>query len=381
MLLFIIFLDSSHQRCIFLCQATWTGYDLTRKGRSVLEYGPIVLPVPASVREFENKQKAALQDSLSILEKAGVNLDQIPKAELEEGGGEVLKALKTWYNYLDYLQRQQKSDRVDQLDDLKLRLEAWRSDMAVKFRMSPVDVMPEHLLVKVAYAAASLKTGNLEKEALLAVGVRSGGINDLESTITTWLDETRQSEPPSQNVTNSSKMIIQDGIFKPAQPWEHFSYKPHKKTGLAFWESSYNRFMNGEHPQAIAMSPVNGRPIQITTVVSHIFDGLLSGRKVDLKRLSIVATFPTKEEWEMLKKLEHETQMDVTGDPQSSGKDSGPFRMTDFLSPIMGDSFASKDYGDRTEEEKSLFFKWCELLKCYMTLRRIGYTPSFDDTD
>ena len=133
-----------------------------------------MLPVPAFLRELEEKQRQALQNSLDDLKKAGVNIDQIPKEEIEEGDGEVLKALQTWYNYLDLLRRNEKNDRVDELDDLRLRIEGWRSDMAVKFRISPADVMPEHLLVKVAYAAASLRKGKLEKESLLAAGVRSG---------------------------------------------------------------------------------------------------------------------------------------------------------------------------------------------------------------
>ncbi len=133
-----------------------------------------MLPVPASLRELEEKQRQALQSSLDDLKKAGVDIDQIPKEEIEEGEGEVLKALQTWHNYLDLQQRNERHERVDELDDLRLRIEGWRSDMAVKFRMSPADVMPEHLLLKVAYAAASLKKGKLEKDSLLAVGVRSG---------------------------------------------------------------------------------------------------------------------------------------------------------------------------------------------------------------
>lgn len=339
----------------------------------MLETGSIVLPVPASIRELEEKQRIELQESLDKLEKAGVNLDQIPKKELEEGDGEVLKALRTWHNYIDSLERLQKSERVAELEDLRLRLEAWRSDMAVKFRMSPADVMPEHLLVKVAYAAASLKSGKLEKEALLAVGIRSGGIDDLESIIACWLDETLETKSSHEVGNSSCKMILLDAIFKPLQPWEHFVYKPVKKTGLACWESSYKRFMSGEHPQTIAMSPANGRPITVATVIFHILDGMVSGRPVDFKRLSNFVSFPDKEQWEIMKGIEVDTNMDVT--------DGGSFKMTDFLVPVMGNMFAAKEYSERTEEENALFSKWCQLLKCYMAMRRIGYIPIFENND
>jgi hypothetical protein len=357
------------------------------KGWSALDSGTIVLPVPASVREWEEKQKTALQESLKNLQDAGVNIGQIPKQELEDGEGEVLTALKTWHNYLDSCHRQQRSERVDELEDLRLRLDAWRSDMAVRFRMSPADVMPEHLMLKVAYAAASLKTGTLEREALLQVGVRSGGIDDLELTVTSWLEETRKNNNSSlnrygstdPNVATSCQMILLEENFKPSKSWDFFVYKPNKKSGLAAWESSYNRFMAGEHIQTIAMSPVNGRPIQVSTVVSHIFDGLVSGREVNLRRLNAVATFPNKAEWERLEEMEKESGIDVTANPDVSGKDGGPFRMTDFLTPVMGPDFASKEFSDRTEEEKTIFNKWCSLLKCYISFRRSGYKPCFEE--
>ena len=77
--------------------------------------------------------------------------------------------------------------------------------------------MAEHLLIKVTYTVVSLRTGKLEREVLLPIGARSGGIDDLEGKISSsWLDK----------------------------------------------------------------------------------NGLVSGRPVDLKRLSTLMTFPNKEEWE-----------------------------------------------------------------------------------
>ena len=363
----------------FYQKVSWSGYDLTSRGWEALDSGPIVIPVPASVREVEEKQEKQLQETLRKLKKKGVDLDQIPKSELEEGDGEVLKSLQTWHNYRDTLQKNQKFERVDQLDDLRQRLEGWRSDMAVKFRMAPASIMQEHLLLKVSYTAASLRRGRIEREALLAVGVRSGGIDALQSLISDWLDETLE---PDNNYSNQSdggnKMIIPDEIFQPPKAWEHFEYKPNKKTGLASWESSYNRFTEGEHPQAISMSPVNGRPIQVATVIGHIFDGLLSGLPVNLKRISTLMTFPNEMEWNLLVSTEDASGMDVVGNPRVSGKDGGSFKMLDFLTPVLGEDFASKQYDERTKEEKELYSKWCQHLKCYMTFRRIGHVPSFE---
>ena len=107
--------------------------------------GPIVLPVPSSIREYEKEHKEKIEKSLQDLKEAGADIDQIPKHELEEGDGTVFKALRTWYNYIDSLQRNERTERIDQLEDLRLRIDAWRMDVAEKNRIAPADAMPDHL--------------------------------------------------------------------------------------------------------------------------------------------------------------------------------------------------------------------------------------------
>jgi hypothetical protein len=238
-------------------------------------------------------------------------------------------------------------------------------------------------LLSIAYAAASIKGGKMEKESLLSSGVRARGIDDLVKTINEWIDETKPSNTSTSNTSsspvlnNSAMMILPDAPFQPQKAWYFFSYKPNKKTGLAAWESSYNRFCQGEHPQAIAISPINGRPIQISTVIGHIMDGLLAGRPANLKQLSSILPPPNKSEWEQLLQLEVETGIDVTGDPKTSGKHGEAVRITDFLEPLMGQEFATKDFKERSPEEKIQFEKWCMHFKWFCTLRRIGFNPSF----
>ena len=125
--------------------SSWSGYKLSQAGSRVLESGPIVLPVPAAIREYEKEQKEKIQKSLEDLKKAGANVDEIPKQELEEGDGKVLKAVRTWYNYLDLLERNGRTSRIDDLEDLRLRIDSWRMDVASKYRMAPSDAMPDHL--------------------------------------------------------------------------------------------------------------------------------------------------------------------------------------------------------------------------------------------
>lgn len=275
-------------------------YDLTSKGKSAAASGSIILPVPPSVREQERLEEEAKQKTLSELKDKGVDLDQIPQEELETGDGEAIAALKRWYSYIDSMAARGRTDVVNRLDDMKARIEGWRMDCAERFRMAPASVLEEHLLVKIAYATATLRAGSrMDKEALIAAGVRSNGIDELTAVLGEWADEAME-ESGNGAEDDDSPMVFKPGQTQPASPWAYSVYKPAKKTGKASWESSYDRFVGGEHPQTIAMNPANGRPIQVATVVGHVLEGLVQGRAVDLQRLSQADTPPTKSQWEEL---------------------------------------------------------------------------------
>jgi hypothetical protein len=44
----------------------------------------------------------------------------------------------------------------------------------------------------------------------------------------------------------------------------------------------------------------------------------------------------------------------------------------------MGDEFIDTEYMERKEEDKAKFARWCEVLNWYISLKRAGFTPSFD---
>jgi hypothetical protein len=291
-------------------------YDLTPKGCKVLTDGPIVIPVPPSVREQEKLEKEMKQKTLAELKNKGVDLQNIPRAELESGDGEAIAAYKRWFSYINSLEARGRSDILDQLDDMKNRIESWRMDMAVRYRISPASVMEEHLLFTIAYATASIRAGGsrIDKEAIRAAGVRSNGIDELVSVLNEWA--ARAQGVLNQNVGNADcvHMLLKRGeTFQPSNSWRFALFKPNKKTGKAAWEVSYNRFVGGEHPQTIAMTQAGGKPIQVATVVGHILDALTYGRAVDLHRLSASESPPSKREWEELVRCSVETGIDVTG--------------------------------------------------------------------
>lgn len=144
-------------------------------------------------------------------------------------------------------------------------------------------------------------------------------------------------------------------------------------------ESSYERFLKGESAQAIAMSPANGRPIQVLTVIGHIQDAFILGRPVDLHRLASFTQLPSKSEWVQLEQAEESTGMNAAGDPSSSGVGDGQFALTDFLRPIMGDDFINAPREERLEQDKARFGQWCNFLKWYLFLKRTGIEPSFGE--
>ena len=136
--------------------------------------------------------------------------------------------------------------------------------------------------------------------------------------------------------------------------------------------------MEGQDPPAIALSPANGRPIQVATVCNHIMQALLYGKGVDLYRLAKFLPPPTCCEWEQLEAAEIATGIDVSGNPISCGVGGGKLTKTDLLRPIMGDTFADTPYNDRSDDDKVKFGEWCNKAEWFMTLRRMGHEVSFD---
>ena len=361
---------------------SWTVYHLTAKGSMALANPnmPILLPVPQSIRDEERKAEEKRQKTLELLEKNGIRREQLPQEEVESGEGEVIASISKWLKYLGRC-KERSEDEALQLEVLFSSIEDWRSSVARKYETSPASVLAEHLLYSIAYTVATLPKGVVVDMATLeSAGVRSRDTDKLVATLKDWSVAHRPADEVTLSSTTSSKMILPDR-FCPSEPWSFAVYKPAKKTGLATWESSYNRFMAGESPTAIAMSPASGRPIQAATVVGHILDGMLHGREVDLKRLAEFTQFPTKAEWEALEKAGIETEWDVSGDPEATNSRGLKFTMTEYLRPIMGDKFTDTPFAERDEEEKKTFGRWCQSLKCYVNLKRVGLVPRFDDAN
>ena len=368
---------------------SWTVYTLTNRGIAALDKKnganeTIMLPVPDSIREAERVAEAKRQRILEQLEANGIERTTLPVKELETGDGEVIRSFTKWHNYLDSKRKNgNDKDRVTALEELFSTIQNWRSAAAIRFRLAPATVLPEHLVASFAYTTATLQAGmKVDKSDLVAAGARTQDLETLVNALAQWVDR----HQPSSSTTGANSdndgdqtMIVPDTSSMATTKWRFAVYKPAKKTGLATWETSYNRFCNGESPQTIAMSPGGNRsPIQASTVVGHLQDALIQGRSLDLKRLTSTASpLPSKNQWEKLEQAEMTTSMDVCGDPTTSGPGGSKFTMTELLRPIMGDAFVDNPKEERTELDKTKFSTWISLLKWYMCLKRAGIIPTF----
>jgi len=122
-----------------------------------------------------------LKKTLIKLEKEGLDVSQIPEKEIKNGEGEAIQSFSRWNNYMEFLQTTNYLKKLEQIKALRSEIENWRSKTAVQFRTAPFNVMPEHLLLKVAYVAAFMSQGTLEKKNLINAGVHSSGIESLLS--------------------------------------------------------------------------------------------------------------------------------------------------------------------------------------------------------
>jgi RecQ family ATP-dependent DNA helicase len=369
--------ESSKSATVGGFQRSWTVYKLTQQGQTACrDNSAITLPVPESVRELERKEEVKRKLVLAKLEENGIKIDRLPQEEVEKGDGEVIRAYSKWHSYLESMQRSGQLDRIPQLEALVSVIENWRSETAIKYRMAPGTVLPEHTLVSIAYTTATMSPGmKIDSPSLVAAGVRTRELEGLTNSLGQWVDEVQPANAAGSTGQSDARMIL--APINPGGGWKHAAYKPVKKTGLASWESSYNRFAEGESPPTIAMSPANGKPIQVATVVAHVLEAVAHGRAVDLERLANFLPPPSKVEWEQLRKTETSTHMDVTEDPNASGANGEKFTMTEFLRPIMGDEFIDTPFTERSPADKDKFGHWCNRLKWYMALRRVGYEPSF----
>ena len=178
--------------------------------------------------DAEKAAKKRAEEAIAIaeLKNAGVNMDQVPAEEVEEGGGEVMTVLSMWVRTLQRLRTSESSsqaslERAAHLETVLKEVQRWRDEKAKQLRISPAAVLPDFLAMKIIHARAT------DTEALTAAGVRILSVDELAALMLSHF-------PPASAVSNSGddgqgpsegKLILPEGQFAAKNPWMHAVYK------------------------------------------------------------------------------------------------------------------------------------------------------------
>ena len=166
-------------------------------------------------------------------------------------------------------------------------------------------------------------------------------------------------------------MVLPEGEFTAKKAWTHAVYKVAKNGKLPVWETSYNRFKNGEHPQAIAVDQELGKPLQSNTIVGHILEALLHARPVDLRRLvqTSGALLPTELEWQRLEEAVLGLGLDVERTAMVSSKDI----------MLAASGRIDKPPDTKTADDRAVEALWYDRVRWFLSLKRAGVPVRFRD--
>jgi len=153
--------------------------------------------------------------------------------------------------------------------------------------------------------------------------------------------------------------------------WEKAIYKTGKGGVLPMWEQYYRRWSSGEHIQAVAMNPPNGKEVKTSTVQGHIITALTFGMPVDLGLLvqQMESHPPNQEEWK---------QIEEAAAVRRVNPDDTDFKAKEVLCGVLGPENVNVDPSQKSEAQKSQEEKWYALVRWWVALRRVRFEPRFD---
>lgn len=355
-------------------------YEITALGESSRQGKcEMRLPVPIAIRQHEEEERLKVEARAAEIEKAGFDVKCIPKKHLEDENDPLL-----WYiRKMQYLRNSGKEHLIKQADnheELRKRVIAWRDAAAQRLRMAPADVVAEHVAASIAYSKPTTV------DALRAAGVRIVGAEELATLVATAKQElfpagneelagaTGAGEAEAGGTKRAAAMKLPTGLWAPKK-WSGAVYKPGKGGAKPPWEVSYDRFMNGEGIQAIAIQQAKGKPIQATTVASHLLTAIQQGRPVDLRRMATEcgtdSPLPDEAAWNKMEQAVAESG----SDPQSPD-----FKAKDLLRGILGEA-VDKEFGTKSDVEKSQESAWYGRIRWFEALKRGGFVPSFGEEE
>ena len=354
---------SSHAR-----SRAYDVYELAPKGSEALRSGgPIVLPVPAAVRRIEQAEAEKAAQQREELEQAGVQLSAIPKKELDQGDGPILKAELNWLRRL----KSSSPEKRAKLEALLSNIFEWRAAEAEQLQMAPATILPDYRAKQIAYSEIQTTEG------LQSLGLRSSSVTTLAATTSRALQELglgNESAAISAADAAAPVLILPEGVFKPAAPWQFASN--HSGNTKKPWLISYERWAEqGQHLETIALNQFDakGTPknaVKQATIIGHLLTAFGEhGKQMDLRRLQHEAALQfTQAEWEKLDEAALVAQQDPVRSATFAKKE-----IVEALEPEV----AAKDFKERSETEQATLTRWYSLLSFWTSLKRAGCPVMF----
>lgn len=366
-------------------QRTFEVYAITAKGKEwCMSQSEIRLPVPQALRQHEEEERRKAEKRIQELESQGVDTKKIPKAELDSGEGETVKALLAWTRRLTLWKEQGKTNLVQAMEELLKRILAWRDGVAQKLRIAPTAALSEPLTRNIAYSMPT------SVEALRAAGVRIAGVEDLATLMQTSVKElfpkmdlgqleaaagVAPQASQSAGGNSAAPMRFPAGPWTAPMKWEKAMYKVAKNGKLPAWEEYYNRWARGEHPQAIAMNPPSGKAVKVSTVFGHVMTAMTFAKPVDLGLLAQQVEDsrpPTQQEWEKIEEGAAIRAMNVDGDD---------YRGKEVLCGILGEENVNREPTQKSESDKALEEYWYGRIRWWEALKRVRFPVTFDNEE
>lgn len=330
------------------------------------------LAVPQTVRQQEEEALRRTEARAIEIQKAGFDPKQVPQKELDDDeGGPLL-----WYvRKLEHWRQSGKESLIknaDNHEELRKRINAWRDSTAQALRMAPADVLPEHVIVKLAYVKPTTV------DALRGAGVRIVRVEELADVMAKSKDELFGTAPEAVDATGENAeqrkpgvMVLPQGIWTPPMQWPKAVYKPAKGGAKSPWEVSYDRFSKGESMQAIAMNQQK-KPIQVATVLGHICQAIAFQKPVDLDRVvrESEKRLPNESEWDRIEAAATERNVNV---------DADDYKARDILAAILGSEKVNRDPTEKSEADKEEEAFWYGLIRWWEPLKKVRFQATFED--
>mmetsp|Transcript_94751 Transcript_94751/g.203554 ORF Transcript_94751/g.203554 Transcript_94751/m.203554 type:complete len:950 (+) Transcript_94751:148-2997(+) len=262
--------------------AGFEAYTLGPKGVQLLEQHRtgggerVMLPMPNMIREEKAKARERKQKTEEELVSMGVKPEDLPPEELEAGRGPAVEAYRTWAKQQKRLREmgtEQSLARANANVALMDRMMAWRQAEAVKSRMAPGAIAPEHLLLRIAYTVQGGGTGApiSELEVLCATaGLRYADLSGLTALVQVWRKEF-QAQLVVEEAGQASEGTSAGDMLKLPAGWQPGPLAGASKVTATVTES-LDAFCAGKDAATIAMQ--RAKPIQASTVENHLVTAL-----------------------------------------------------------------------------------------------------------